>query len=126
MHQLNSSDKSELQRILNERRTALHEAIRDRLHGRDDSEQRAIFNHFADGDSPAEATLLENLDVAVLEHEFRELRAVDAALKRLDFGAAGICAECGGPIAVERLRAEPTALTCIHCQQRIEEAARQR
>ena len=38
-----------------------------------------------------------------------ELVQVVAALERIEVGTYGICMECGEPIAVERLRAQPTA-----------------
>ncbi|ERK71445.1 MULTISPECIES: TraR/DksA family transcriptional regulator [Leifsonia] len=45
----------------------------------------------------------------------RDLAAVDAAGERLRLGTFGICAHCGRPIGVDRLRARPTAEFCIHC-----------
>jgi RNA polymerase-binding transcription factor DksA len=123
MHQLNHTDLDAMEARLQADRAALLESIGARLHGRDEDAQRALFNHFADGDSPVEAVMLEDIDVAVLQHDFAELRAIDAALKRIDFGAAGTCTVCGGPIQVERLRAQPTAHTCIECQGALEARA---
>jgi len=48
------------------------------------------------------------------------LALIDAALDRIDHGRYGICGRCGGPIAIERLNAVPTAEFCIECQQRRE------
>jgi RNA polymerase-binding protein DksA len=48
------------------------------------------------------------------------LAAIDAALDRIDHGRYGICGECGGPIAIARLGALPTADLCIGCQPRRE------
>ena len=42
----------------------------------------------------------------------RELLLVDAALARLDAGNFGTCVECGRPIELERLEADPYALRC--------------
>lgn len=44
-----------------------------------------------------------------------DLAAVDAAGQRLQDGTYGICAHCGRPVGVDRLRARPTAELCIHC-----------
>jgi RNA polymerase-binding protein DksA len=44
-----------------------------------------------------------------------ELAAVAAALERLAAGTFGTCLRCGAPIPAPRLRAEPTARTCIAC-----------
>ena len=46
------------------------------------------------------------------------LEEIDAALKRLDDGTYGICVDCSGPIASERLEALPTAARCLQCQSR--------
>ena len=46
-----------------------------------------------------------------------QLREIEAALRRLDDGAYGTCARCGGPIGDARLEARPTATLCIGCAQ---------
>ena len=46
----------------------------------------------------------------------RELRAIDAALKRIAAGTYGICIDCGAPIPEKRLVAVPTALRCVTCE----------
>lgn len=43
------------------------------------------------------------------------LAAIRAALSRIEAGNYGWCVACGAPIAVERLRAEPTADHCVAC-----------
>ncbi len=49
-----------------------------------------------------------------------ELMAIDAARARIADGSYGECVECGQPIPVERLKAQPTALRCVACQTRYE------
>lgn len=44
-----------------------------------------------------------------------ELEAIAAALERLAAGTFERCAGCGGSIPAARLRAEPTARTCLAC-----------
>jgi RNA polymerase-binding transcription factor DksA len=44
-----------------------------------------------------------------------ELRAIDAALHRIDEGTFGTCVRCGGPISAARLGAVPHAPLCEHC-----------
>ena len=41
--------------------------------------------------------------------------ALEAALKRISEGTYGTCAKCGEPIEPKRLKALPTAATCISC-----------
>lgn len=43
------------------------------------------------------------------------LAAIRAALSRIEAGNYGWCVACGSAIALERLRAEPTADRCIEC-----------
>jgi RNA polymerase-binding protein DksA len=46
-----------------------------------------------------------------------ELRAIDAALDRIDNGHYGVCLRCGESIAEERLEAVPHAVFCIACRE---------
>lgn len=45
----------------------------------------------------------------------RELRAVEAALKRIEVGSYGTCVSCGGSIEPQRLEAVPYATRCRSC-----------
>jgi len=50
---------------------------------------------------------------------------IEDALKRLDLGGYGECAECGEDIGLARLVANPVATLCVVCQaDREEQAAR--
>lgn len=44
-----------------------------------------------------------------------ELRAIAAAMKRIEDGSYGLCAACGGPIALQRLDTLPFTTVCEHC-----------
>ena len=54
------------------------------------------------------------------QRDQQELMAVDAARGRIADGSYGVCVDCGAPIPVERLKAQPTALRCVACQSRYE------
>ncbi len=43
------------------------------------------------------------------------LAELDAALGRLAAGNYGVCAQCHRPMSPARLRARPTATTCVDC-----------
>ena len=45
----------------------------------------------------------------------QKLVQIAAALKRIEEGEFGWCAECGEEIAVARLEFDPTVLFCIEC-----------
>lgn len=51
-------------------------------------------------------------DLSILESLERELRELDAAIRRVDDGTYGICEACNGPIPEERLEAQPAARFC--------------
>ena len=50
------------------------------------------------------------------QRDQEELMAIEAARGRIDDGSYGECIDCGQPIPVERLKAQPTALRCVPCQ----------
>ncbi|MFZ0889588.1 MAG: TraR/DksA family transcriptional regulator [Candidatus Binataceae bacterium] len=56
---------------------------------------------------------------------FAEVRlaTVEAALERLVAGRYGICEDCEDQIPSERLRAVPTTVYCVDCQNRREKAS---
>lgn len=66
------------------------------------------------------AALLADLGQAEMTRDLAELRDLEAARLRLAAGTYGTCADCGGEIGYERLRANPAALRCIACQTRHE------
>ena len=68
-------------------------------------------------DSEDQAIELENHEALELirKTETREIHQIEAALKRISEGTYGTCAKCGEPIDPRRLKALPTAATCISC-----------
>ncbi len=65
----------------------------------------------------------QSLSLALMENESGALREVEEALRRIEEGTYGACAECGGPIGKARLRALPQATLCWVCK-RLEESSR--
>jgi len=51
--------------------------------------------------------------------DIKLLREVQAALRRIEQGAYGVCYECEEPISVKRLDAVPWAKFCVSCQERV-------
>ncbi|WFU11806.1 TraR/DksA C4-type zinc finger protein (plasmid) [Rhizobium sp. CB3090] len=70
-----------------------------------------------DDDSDERAVELENEEVlAQLERSGREeLRAIMAALSRIDNGQYGKCVLCDAPISEKRLEALPFTPYCVDC-----------
>ena len=70
-----------------------------------------------DPDLEEQAVELENAEVldALDDSGLLELRAIRAALIRLDNGEYGSCAKCGDPIPAKRLQALPETAFCVQC-----------
>lgn len=49
------------------------------------------------------------------------LKAIDAAIRRVDKGEYGYCQSCDGRIAEKRLEFDPAALLCIDCAEKAED-----
>jgi DnaK suppressor protein len=74
-------------------------------------------NHLGDA---AAGTLDRQIDYTLEGHSEQVLAQIDTALKRIEDETFGICANCGKPIAEERLEARPWASLCIDCQREME------
>jgi RNA polymerase-binding transcription factor DksA len=55
--------------------------------------------------------VLEDLGAAGLQ----EIRMIEAALRRIEAGTYGLCANCGEPIEPERLETVPATPLCAAC-----------
>ena len=107
----------EFGRLIRQRREQLvSELLEDVARSRDES-YASVAGQVTDLGDEALADLLSDLDNAEVARDMREIRALDAALARVADGSYGECADCGSEIGLERLRAYPTALRCIKCQE---------
>jgi DnaK suppressor protein len=53
---------------------------------------------------------------ALGSQDIKRLRAIDAALGRINMGRYGICVKCNKKIPDERIQALPYAILCVECQ----------
>jgi DnaK suppressor protein len=69
-----------------------------------------------------EVRLAEERDLAtrLLEHDFPDIRLVDAALTRIKNGTYGLCLRCDETISLNRLGVMPHAAYCVNCQEAVE------
>jgi RNA polymerase-binding protein DksA len=81
----------------------------------DETQEIPSNNHPGD---VATVTLDREIDYTLEENEERVLKAIDAALERIDKGTFGLCQTCGKPIDPERLEALPHTTQCIDCKRR--------
>lgn len=64
----------------------------------------------------AVADLIEDLEIAALDHHVHRVRLIESALESIDAGRYGLCLVCGARIGSARLEADPAVERCIDCQ----------
>ena len=69
-----------------------------------------------DGDDAAQRDAEREVDFARTDRDAVTLAEIDQALKRMADGSYGLCADCGGEIALARLQSLPQALRCVACE----------
>jgi DnaK suppressor protein len=115
----------ELGKRLRQSRDDLLAAVRARTEGDTDDRPAISPNaHMGQNDDAPAAEMLSHNEEHLAEHDTNLLHEIDAAIGRLESGAAGICVSCGRDIPEARLLATPTVQTCIDCQERIEREQR--
>ena len=117
---LTSQQAQELRRRILERRRALAAELRGDAERARGAQYGALAGATHDTGDESVADLLADLGQAEMTRDLTELRDLEAARLRLADGTYGMCADCGGEIGFERLRANPAALRCIACQTRHE------
>jgi RNA polymerase-binding protein DksA len=110
--------------ILRTRREELRRLIHATLIDSKREDYRELAGSVHDSGDESVAELLEGLNIAQCEREVEELTDVEAALNRIVEDRYGICQDCGDAIALDRLKAWPTAKRCITCQTRRENERR--
>ncbi len=117
---LSREQLEELKKKLEERRDVLRKQIRDELLKADAERYSELAGQVHDPEEASVADMLVDLNLTTIEMHVKELREVEDALARIRDGDYGTCIDCGGPIGVARLKAYPTAVRCIRCQDRWE------
>ncbi len=67
----------------------------------------------------------QGVNLAVQNRRIARMQELENALKRLDEANYGQCEECGDPIGLARLKANPSARLCVHCQSSAEDGLTQ-
>ncbi|MFO1406820.1 MAG: TraR/DksA family transcriptional regulator [Steroidobacteraceae bacterium] len=113
---LDPHDRNELVSTLQRRARELREEIRATLAKSDDEAYVNVANEVRDLEDESFADLVVDVNLAEIDRDLAELRAVEAALRALHEGRYGSCEDCGRPIDLERLQVAPHATRCINCQ----------
>ena len=95
------------QEILDKLRT-IREAMPDQRLDVQDAEEQAVTDFAKD------------MEFALVQMKADTLSRIDAAMRRLEAGTYGECAECGTEIPAARLKALPFAVLCRDCQEQEE------
>lgn len=121
---LNRRDIIQFASAIEERRDTLREEIRREVaRGRDET-YAEVAGATHDRGEEALADLVADLGNAEVTRDLGELRALEAALRRIADGTYGVCLDCGADIPLERLSVQPAAERCLECQARHEKTYR--
>ena len=116
MFHLTASQREALRARLAERSRQLREEIAQGIHQSAASADSAPDQGRAEAGDEAVADLESGIALAEVERDAAELNAVLEALMRMEQGGYGLCADCGAPIAFERLLVQPQAPRCMRCE----------
>jgi RNA polymerase-binding transcription factor DksA len=121
MSHLSIADLSAVRAALAERHETLVKQLRQDLDESGQTQYAEVLGR-ASGDSSDEALAitLGDLSAARLDHEVRQLRELETAMRRMHEDDFGECVECGAAIPVARLIANPAAMRCVACQEAYE------
>lgn len=115
MSKLTTAQLTTIESLLDRRERKLQDA----LHADDaeDPEQPATPKpEVGDIVDAGDANFRIGMEHAERQRDQEELEAIDTARTRIAEGGYGNCIECGKPIPLKRLKAQPTATRCVACQ----------
>jgi DnaK suppressor protein len=112
-----------LHKMLEDRAHEITEKLRSLREGLSMSVVEAVDPDQIDPDDHIVQEYARGLDFALIEMKSRTLEHINEAMRKLDEGTYGVCADCDGQIAKPRLQALPFAERCRDCEQAREELA---
>ena len=104
-----------LKEMLEDRRRDIHDRLRTLR------ETLPVQAEVKDAEEQSVEDFAQDVELALMEMKSETLQKIDDALRRLEEGTYGSCADCGTEITEARLRALPFASLCITCQEQVEE-----
>lgn len=115
MNTLDETTKQSLRRSLLEREAQLQSSMQSDVRKLRDGS--LTDDGVPDSADLAASDLSASLNASALNADAQALEEVRAALKRLEEDQFGLCEDCGTQIGIARLRVNPVARRCTHCQQ---------
>ena len=114
---MNEARYSDLKRMLEERRKEIMSEVQGRIRDQREADAWGKVHEVLDAGESSEADIQEDIEFALIQMKAETLTKIHDALKRLEDGADGYCADCGGDISDKRLRALPFAVRCKECEE---------
>lgn len=118
MSNLSDRQLAELEHMLDERFKELSADLQREVSGQDD--YLDVATEVPDPGDSSFANLAVDLGNAAITRDIVELRAIEAARKRMANGTYGDCVSCETEIPFERLKVQPAAERCAPCQEAYE------
>ena len=115
-HTLDARQMDELKSSMRRRSRQLREEIRQTLVKTDSERFQQIADDVRDLEDESFADLMVDVNLAEIDRDLEELRAIEAAMRRVSDGSYGHCEQCDLPIDFGRLKAAPFASRCFDCQ----------
>jgi DnaK suppressor protein len=115
MADLTASQLDTLRRLLDDREAKLQQEVRS---ANEEAAERpaALGPEVGDAIDSGDERFQAGMAHVDKQRDQEELMAIEATRVRMADGSYGECVDCGKPIPVERLKAQPTALRCVPCQ----------
>ena len=108
--------KQDLKRKLQSERKRLLDQAREELVRWGEHPLGELAGEAPDAGDLSVATMVTDLDHAIVERQVDAIRDIDAALQRMVKHRYGRCSDCDDDIEPARLVAFPTAKRCVDCQ----------
>ena len=111
---MNKREKKKFRALLEEKRDAiLHSTNAKKPHW--DEMQNTRHGDFVDQASDDNEV---HVNIRLLQTDAKLLRAIEAAISRIDHGTFGVCTMCEEEISLARLNAVPWTSVCIECKEK--------
>ena len=121
MPTLSDEQLGRIRGVLEDRRRALLEEVRDTLENTENQRYVDIIGRApADAGDASVSDELADLNLTMLDRHITELRSIEQTEQRMRDGTYGDCIVCGAEIGFERLLAQPTAVRCVIDQDQYE------
>lgn len=110
---MNKSERKKFKAILEEKRDAISNSTGKKTHW--ENMENTRHGDFVDQASDDNEV---HVNIRLLQTDAKLLRAIEAALSRIEDGSYGVCTECGEDISEVRLKAVPWTSVCISCKEK--------